>query len=172
MGDVLLVLSQIWELTTVPPRSSQAGKICWEGDTIYAGETEFMHFVKCCLSKHNEYDETLLQYLPKSNPRHQRPSLKAENGRDIRDQIWFSYFGTTHSFFSDSDSIFQLDPSLYFALRSLIFERDEVWIICNSGQKWHPPDFSKLETLLWSKSKGPMELQFSWWAYGIGINEL
>ena len=65
-------------------------------DIIYA--EEIYHRYKICrrnriyafckvLNQHNENDETLVQYLPKSNPRHQRPSLKAENGRDIRDGI-------------------------------------------------------------------------------------
>ena len=70
-------------------------------DTKYAGETEFMHFVKstqmCCLCQHDEYDETLSQYLPKSNPRHQRPSLKAENGRDIRDEFYYHILERIHS---------------------------------------------------------------------------
>ena len=54
---------------------------------MYAGETEFMHFVKSTQLKaaddDDQYNQTLLQYLPKSNPRHQRSSLKAENERDI-----------------------------------------------------------------------------------------
>ena len=71
-----------------------------------------------------QQDKTSLWYLPKSNPRHQRPSLKAENGGDIRDR--FDYY----IFNSKLNTINHLVYLTAFSIRIYLFTlRRKVWYL-------------------------------------------
>ena len=104
-----------------------------------------------CVKKEKRWSSGMTKYSPKSNPRHQRPSLKAENGRGIRRERWFLE-QSRNFLMEDNDDGFQsllmlqgnnpftwqyfpLEPiSLLWGEKFDIWDSsDQVWRICNSG---------------------------------------